>query len=103
MSTSWLDPTDGRAVAREAETAAEQRAVLAEAAAAATLRAGEAVLALQKADGYWCGDLLADTTLESDYVLLQLWLYPPEAGVWRPPTGGRIEKTRAAYSANSAP
>ena len=103
MSTSWLDPTAGRAAARAAETAAEQRAVLAAAAGAATLRAGEAVLALQKADGYWCGDLLADTTLESDYVLLQLWLYPPEAGVWRPPTGGRIEKTRGAILARQLP
>jgi len=29
------------------------------------------IATLQKPDGYWCGDLLADTTLESDYILLQ--------------------------------
>ena len=28
-------------------------------------------------DGYWCAELTADTTLESDYILLQLWLHPP--------------------------
>jgi len=103
MSASWLEPTDSRAAAREAEITAQHRAALAEAAGAAALRAGEAVLALQKPDGYWCGDLLADTTLESDYVLLQLWLYPPEAGVWRPPTWGRIEKTRRAILARQLP
>ncbi|HZV94548.1 MAG TPA: squalene--hopene cyclase [Candidatus Nitrosocosmicus sp.] len=103
MSASWLEPTDSRADAREAEITAQHRAALAEAAGAAALRAGEAVLALQKPDGYWCGDLLADTTLESDYVLLQLWLYPPEAGVWRPPTWGRIEKTRRAILARQLP
>jgi squalene-hopene/tetraprenyl-beta-curcumene cyclase len=99
MSASWLEPTDSRAAAREAEITAQHRAALAAAAGAAALRAGEAVLALQNPDGYWCGELLADTTLESDYVLLQLWLYPPEAGVWRPPTWGRIEKTRRAILA----
>ncbi len=34
---------------------------------------------LQHEDGYWCALLTADTTLESDYILLQLWLHPPEA------------------------
>ena len=27
--------------------------------------------------GYWWAELTADTTLESDYILLQLWLHPP--------------------------
>ena len=36
--------------------------------------------------GYWWGELTADTTLESDYILLQLWLHPPVNGVWNPPT-----------------
>ncbi len=63
--------------------------------AADTLRAGiqqcvaasaKAFEAIQHADGHWRGDLTADTTLESDYILLQLWLYPPKAGGWNPPT-----------------
>jgi squalene-hopene/tetraprenyl-beta-curcumene cyclase len=47
---------------------------------------------LQSREGYWCGELTADSTLESDYVLLQLWLHPPANGVWSPVSKGRIEK-----------
>ena len=43
-------------------------------------RATQHLLSLQHRDGYWWGDLTADTTLESDYVLLQLWLHPPAEG-----------------------
>ena len=32
---------------------------------------------MQTQQGYWWADLTADTTLESDYILLQLWLHPP--------------------------
>ena len=32
------------------------------------------------------GELLADSTLESDYILLQLWLHQPRDGEWKPPT-----------------
>src|ERR1700677_727526 len=42
--------------------------------------------------GYWPALLTADTTLESDYILLQLWLHPPEDGVWNPPTRPLIDK-----------
>ncbi len=28
-------------------------------------------------DGYWWADLTADTTLESDFILLELWRHPP--------------------------
>ena len=42
-----------------------------------------------------CGDLLA-VTLESDYVLLQLWLHPPRDGEWKPPTWERILRARRA-------
>ena len=41
---------------------------------------------LQAEDGHWCAELTADTTLESDFILFQLWLYPPEDGRWRPET-----------------
>jgi squalene-hopene/tetraprenyl-beta-curcumene cyclase len=55
-------------------------------------RASEALLALRHESGYWWGDLTADTTLESDYILLQLWLHPPVNGVWNPPTRGKVDK-----------
>ncbi len=56
-------------------------------------RAAEALLNLQNPQGYWWGELTADSTLESDYILLQLWLYPPDAdGVWRPPNRQQIDR-----------
>ena len=54
--------------------------------------AAEHLLSLQEDDGYWCALLTADTTLESDYILLELWLHPPVAGVWNPPDRGRIQR-----------
>ena len=39
--------------------------------------AREALFAQQSPEGFWCGELTADTTLESDYILLQLWLHQP--------------------------
>jgi squalene-hopene/tetraprenyl-beta-curcumene cyclase len=58
--------------------------------------AAEHLLSLQQADGHWCALLTADTTLESDYILLQLWLHPPtpETGTWEPPN--RAQVMRAA-------
>ena len=46
--------------------------------------------------GFGGGDLTADSTLESDWLLLLLWLYPPQAGVWNPPDRDRVN--RAAQS-----
>ncbi len=54
--------------------------------------AGDHLLSLQHSDGYWCALLTADTTLESDYILLQLWMYPPLNGIWAPPDRGRITR-----------
>lgn len=46
----------------------------------------------QNVAGYWVGELEADTTLESDYAALQLWLYPPAAdGSWNPPSRRRVD------------
>jgi squalene-hopene/tetraprenyl-beta-curcumene cyclase len=59
-------------------------------------RCAAALFSQQKADGFWCGELLADTTLESDYILLQLWLHQPGGAKWNPPTRKRID--RAARS-----
>jgi squalene-hopene/tetraprenyl-beta-curcumene cyclase len=55
-------------------------------------RAAEHLLSLQHEDGYWCALLTADTTLESDYILLQLWMYSPVDGVWNPPDRGKIQR-----------
>jgi squalene-hopene/tetraprenyl-beta-curcumene cyclase len=52
----------------------------------AAARATDYFLRTQSAQGYWWAELTADTTLESDYILLQLWLHPPVDGVWNPPT-----------------
>jgi squalene-hopene/tetraprenyl-beta-curcumene cyclase len=61
-----------------------------DAAEAAVRRAAAHLLELRRPEGYWWGDLTADSTLESDYILLQLWLHPPEDGVWNPPERERI-------------
>src|SRR5208283_2674716 len=55
-------------------------------------RARARLIDMQARDGHWCGELTADTTLESDYVLFQLWLHPPRGGHWDPPTRPLIEK-----------
>jgi squalene-hopene/tetraprenyl-beta-curcumene cyclase len=70
---------------------------LIEGAQAKIRRAAEHLLSLQNNEGYWCALLTADTTLESDYILFQLWLYPPtawstESGIWNPPSRDRIAR-----------
>jgi len=44
-------------------------------------RAVEYLLSRRAGEGYWCGELTADTTLESDFILLELWRHPPKEGV----------------------
>ena len=61
-------------------------------AAPAIERALGALSRQQSPDGFWCGELTADTTLESDYVLLQLWLHQPAGAEWNPPSRDRIDK-----------
>src|ERR1700733_14128846 len=58
----------------------------------AVRKAAASLLSRQSSEGYWWADLTADTTLESDYVLLELWLNPPQNGVWNPPAMPRIAK-----------
>jgi squalene-hopene/tetraprenyl-beta-curcumene cyclase len=56
-------------------------------------KAAQALLRCQKSDGSWCGDLTADSTLLSDYILLQLWLQPAVQGrPWQPGNAERIKK-----------
>jgi len=66
------------------------------AASGAALRGSNRLAGLQHEAGYWCGDLTADSTLESDWLLLLLWIYPPRDGVWNPPM--REQVARAAHS-----
>ena len=57
--------------------------------------AAQNLLAQQDPRGFWRADLTADTTLESDYVLLNLWLYPATAAGWKPSDRDRIDKAMA--------
>src|SRR3954463_681462 len=59
----------------------------------ALVRGCAALFAQQSPEGFWCGELTADTTLESDYILLQLWLHQPRGDdAWNPPSRARIAK-----------
>ncbi|HLJ44361.1 MAG TPA: squalene--hopene cyclase [Bryobacteraceae bacterium] len=60
--------------------------------AQAARRAEEFLLRTQHDQGYWWGELTADTTLESDWILLQLWLHPPQNGAWNPPNRALVDK-----------
>jgi squalene-hopene/tetraprenyl-beta-curcumene cyclase len=66
-------------------------------------RASRSLLDRQYAAGYWCADLTADSTLESDFILLEIWLHPPENGVWNPPNRARVEKAVRAILARQLP
>jgi len=41
----------------------------------AIARAQQNLLQQQKPDGHWCGELLVDSTLCSDFVLFMHWLF----------------------------
>jgi squalene-hopene/tetraprenyl-beta-curcumene cyclase len=73
------------------------QSVSAEEARSAASLAARALLAKQSPDGYWNGDLTADSTLQSDYILLQMWLHPADSeGRWNPPTVEKIRKAARA-------
>jgi squalene-hopene/tetraprenyl-beta-curcumene cyclase len=65
---------------------------LAGAAGQAARRSAAFIASLQKSDGHWCAELTADSTLESDYILFQLWLNPPRNGVWNPESQALVDK-----------
>jgi squalene-hopene/tetraprenyl-beta-curcumene cyclase len=58
---------------------------------------------VQGRDGHWCAELTADTTLESDFILFQLWLEPPVNGVWTPASRPLIEKAVRSILARQLP
>src|SRR5437588_13073260 len=71
--------------------------------AQAARRAAAYLLARQHEQGYWWGDLTADSTLESDFILLELWRHPPQNGVWNPPTRPLIDKAVRSILARQLP
>jgi squalene-hopene/tetraprenyl-beta-curcumene cyclase len=66
-------------------------------------RATDFLLGLQRAEGFWWADLTADTTLESDFILLELWRHPPQQGVWNPESRPLIEKAMRSILARQLP
>ncbi len=76
---------------------------LAAAASRASRNATNWLLDRQSEEGYWWGQLTADSTLESDWILLQLWLHPPVEGEWRPPNRPQIDRAVASILARQLP
>ena len=66
-------------------------------------KASHSLLQRQTAEGFWWADLRADTTLESDYIMMQLWLHPPVYGKWDPPTKPQVERAMASILARQLP
>jgi squalene-hopene/tetraprenyl-beta-curcumene cyclase len=69
----------------------------------ASRRAANYLLDNQDPEGFWRAELTADSTLESDYILLELWLHPPENGVWNPPARERIDRAVCAILERQLP
>jgi squalene-hopene/tetraprenyl-beta-curcumene cyclase len=92
MSYEWSGG-QARTGRRQLETAA--RAAVGEV-RAAIARSAEYLYSQQASDGFWCGELTADATLESDYILLQLWLHQPDGKNWNPPSRVRIDRAARA-------
>src|SRR4051812_50069197 len=69
----------------------------------AARRSTAALLSMQHDQGYWWADLTADTTLESDYILLQLWLDPPVNGTWKPKSRRLIDKAATSILRRQLP
>jgi squalene-hopene/tetraprenyl-beta-curcumene cyclase len=103
MGTSLFEPSRRSVLKKSMIADAAARAELAGRCARALTRSAQVLAGLQKPDGYWVGDLLADTTLESDYILLQLWLYPPDESGWNPPTLDRVKRAAQAILARQRP
>lgn len=76
---------------------------LTSAAAQSLRKAADYMLGRQSEEGFWWGDLTADTTLESDFILLELWRHPPVDGVWNPPTRPLVDKAVKSILARQLP
>ncbi len=73
------------------------------AAGRAASRAANFLLSVQAGNGHWCGELTADSTLESDYILFELWVHPPVDGRWNPPTRSLIDKAASSILERQLP
>ncbi|MGA9624675.1 MAG: squalene--hopene cyclase [Bryobacteraceae bacterium] len=73
------------------------------AAGEAMRRAAAHLAGLQAGDGHWCAELTADTTLESDFILFQLWLHPPKDGRWEPAPRPLIDKAARSILGRQLP
>lgn len=87
----WFLPSESR-MEEQFESAIERASAQSHRTQRAIDAAKDVLLDLQKQEGYWCGHLTADSTLQSDYILLQLWLHPPQGSRWDPPNRKRIDK-----------
>lgn len=87
----WIVPSESR-LEQKYEAAIERATVQSKQVYQAIGTAKNVLLNLQTEGGYWCGDLTADSTLQSDYILLQLWLYPPQGNTWVTPHHERVQK-----------
>ena len=66
-------------------------------------RALEFLLAKRYPEGYWCAELTSDTTLESDFILLELWQHPPQGGRWDHPAPDLIRKAASSILERQLP
>jgi squalene-hopene/tetraprenyl-beta-curcumene cyclase len=93
MSIEFIEPDLRRSIKNVLTASRQQIQQRAERVDHAVNQVVDALLSIQHPDGYWSGELTADSTLESDYILLQLWMHPPRSdGSWQPPSQKRIEK-----------
>lgn len=104
MSMEFMEPDSRRSIRNVLAASRQQVEQRSERVEFAAKRAVDALISLQHSDGYWCGELTADSTLESDYVLLQLWLYSPaQDASWNPPAKTRLEKACRQILARQLP
>jgi len=92
MSTEWVSPENSLRPALVPP--ADHRQPQSRRLAAALEKSAAALWRQQHPDGYWCGELIADSTLESDYILLQLWMHKASrhTAEWNPPSRADIDR-----------
>ncbi|MGH9662172.1 MAG: squalene--hopene cyclase, partial [Bryobacteraceae bacterium] len=71
--------------------------------ARAVSAASDHLARLQNSAGWWCAELTADSTLESDYILVELWRHPPHGREWNPPSRALVERAVESILARQLP
>ncbi len=92
----WVEPAGLRSIRKIRTQQTAEARNLSDGIGRALNAGADALLSMQKPEGFWHGDLTADTSLEADYILLQLWLHRPDGAVWNPPTRVRVDKAAKA-------